>query len=268
MMILWGHQVKHDQIESLLQSAKAIVKEAGLLVLSYLDRKHEYVSKKDGSIVTEADVASEKELKEKLGALLPEAFFLAEESGVSGSQDSDYCWVIDPLDGTTNFAHGFPYFGINVALTYKDEPILGVTYNPIADELFYACKDGGAFMNGDKIAVSTQNDLNKSLASLAIPCRTKDCHEFYDITKILQDNIYTIRKLGSASLDMAHVASGRLDAAVLKYVSWWDIAAGIVLIREAGGVISEFNGGSIGPDFSSCLASNGAIHNEIQAFFP
>ncbi len=259
--------MKHN-LEDVLQSVKTIIKEAGELVLSYLDNNQKYTNKKDGSIVTEADIASEKLLKQKLGELLPDAGFLGEESGESGAGDSDYCWVVDPIDGTTNFAHGFPYFGINIALTYKDDPVLGVTYNPIADELFYAYKGGGAFMNGKKITVSTQDDLDKTLASLAIPCRTRDCHEFYDMTKRLQDNIYTVRKLGSACLDMAHVASGHLDAAVLKYVSWWDVAAGIVLIREAGGVVSEFEGDSIGPDFSTCLASNRTIHRKLQAFFP
>lgn len=259
--------MKHS-LEDVLQSVKIIIKEAGELVLSHLDNNQKYTNKKDGSIVTEADIASENLLKQKLGKILPDACFLAEESGASGSSESGYCWIVDPIDGTTNFAHGFPYFGINVALTHKDKPVLGVTYNPMADELFYAYEGGGAFMNGKKITVSSQGDLNKTLVSLAIPCRTKDCHEFYDMTKRLQDNIYSVRKLGSACLDMAHVASGRLDASVLKYVSWWDIAAGIVLIREAGGAVSEFEKDSIGPDFSTCLASNEIIHKKLQAFFP
>ena len=259
--------MKHD-FDRIVQSTKTIVKSAGKLALSFLDKQHEYLDKEDGSFATEADIASEEFLKKELGELFPDACFIAEESGKSGTGTEGYCWVIDPIDGTTNFAHGFPYFGINVALTYKDEPVLGVTYNPTAEELFFAQKGKGAFMNDAKITVSTQDDLDRTLASLAIPCKTKDCHEFYDMTKRLQDNLYTIRKLGSASLDMAHVASGRLDVSVLKYVSWWDVAAGILLVREAGGAVSEFKSDSIGPDFTTCLASNGLIHKKLQAFFP
>ncbi len=234
-----------------------IIVEAGKLLLTYLGKKHDYMEKEDGSFATEADIASEQFLIKKLGELLPEAGFLAEESGVSGNKCIDYCWVIDPIDGTTNFAHGFPYFGVNVALTYKDEPIIGVTYNSMADELFFAKKGGGAFLNGERIGVSDQSDMSKALVSLAVPCNKKSCIDFQSVTKLIIEEIApTIRKLGSACLDLANIACGRLDVAVLKYVSWWDIAAGIVLVREAGGIVSEFDKDTINPDFTTCIASN------------
>ncbi len=238
-----------------------IVKDAGKLIMGLLKKKHSYTNKPDGSYATEADYQSEQFLKDNLGRLFPEFWFLGEETGQSGM--GEYGWVIDPIDGTTNFAHGFPYFAINLALIYKNEPIVGITYNPVADELFVAEKNKGAFLNGKSINVSEETSIEKAFCSIAIPYRKVDYTVFDKITYKLEQSIYSFRKLGCASLDLASVACGRLDGAVLKYVKWWDIAAGIVLIREAGGLVSEFNGDGITQDFSSCLGSNSHLHGRF-----
>ncbi|MCK4264964.1 inositol monophosphatase [Candidatus Babeliales bacterium] len=241
-----------------------IVKTAGKLLLDCIDCEHTYTDKEDGSFATEADYKSEKYLKENLSKIVPEASFLAEESGQTGKDSAEYTWVIDPLDGTTNFAHGFPYFAVSVALVYKNEPIIGVIYNPIAEELFWSGKGLGAFLNDKPIKISQEKDLSRALSSIAVPYRKVDCDDFFSLTDTLEHNVYSFRKLGCAALDMAAVASGRLDGAVLKFVSWWDIAAGIVLVREAGGIVSEFDKEAIGSGFSTCLASNGWLHKDFQ----
>ncbi len=242
-----------------------IVTAAGEIVIGFLGKEHKYTGKSDGSFATEVDILSENFLIDKLSSLLPEAAIWAEESGKDDIKGKDYHWIIDPIDGTTNFSHGFPYFAVSVALTYKSEPIVGVTYNPVSKELFYASKGRGAYLNGKAIFVSKREDMGRSLVSMAIPCRKQDYFEFQELTLKVQDNICTtIRKLGSACLDLANVACGRLDASFLKYVSWWDIAAGILLVREAGGFVSEFGKDTISPEFSSCIASNKNLYNGFK----
>ncbi|HBS47858.1 TPA: hypothetical protein DEO28_00825 [Candidatus Dependentiae bacterium] len=241
-----------------VEALKQIVREAGDILLTFINKKHVYTYKKDGSFATEVDLACETFLIEKLSNLLPQASFVAEETSNSyRSGEIDWVWVIDPIDGTTNFAYGFPHFAVNVALTYKMEPVLGITYNPCTNEMFFASLGQGAFLNDEKIMVKNRTEIEKSLVSMAVPCEQRNCLAFQDIVKTLQTKICSsIRKFGSASLDLAYVAAGRLDAAVIKYVYWWDIAAGIILIREAGGVISEFDKDTIDINFVSCLASN------------
>jgi len=241
-----------------IKEVQDVVLKAGEILLSFLDKKHDYFYKNDGSFATEADLASESFLIKNLKRILPEASFLAEEScNKMDEVESLWRWIIDPLDGTTNFSHGFPYFAVSVALAYKEKPVLGFVYNPNTKEMFFAAEGLGAFLNGKKIRVGNRVEIEKSLVSLVIPCVNKDCLYFQQTVKVLQDTVCSsIRKLGAASLDLAYVAAGKLDASVLKYVYWWDIAAGMVLVQEAGGIICEFDKKVIKSNFSSCLATN------------
>jgi myo-inositol-1(or 4)-monophosphatase len=242
-----------------------IVREAGRLLLVYFGKKHKFNHKEDGSFATEADLASEKYLIESLTKLLPISAVLAEESGHNGEHDKDYIWVIDPLDGTNNYSYSIPYFAVSVGLVYKNEPIIGVVYNPANDELFFAQKGKGAFLNEKKITVSDRENIYKTLVCLAIPCRNKGSLDFLDITKRVQAKICSsIRNFGAAALDMAYVSCGRIDVSILKNLNWWDVAAGIVLVREAGGVVCEFDKESIGPDFSTCIATNSLLVDKFK----
>lgn len=237
--------------------------EAGSLLLTFLGKSLPEEYKDDSSIVTEADRAVEAFLIQHLSEVVPDANFLAEESGKSG-KESKYQWIIDPLDGTTNFAHGFPYFAISVALAYNGIPIVGAIYNPLRDEIFSAYTGGGAFLNGHTISVSPREDEERLLVSFGTPCNESECDWFWETVYKVTHAVHSYRKLGSASLDMAYVACGRLDASLFGPLSWWDIAAGMVIVQEAGGKVSEFDKDSIEPGYRTCLVSSVGLHSKIK----
>lgn len=240
-----------------------IAKEAGEILLSYFLKPLNKKSKKAG-YATEADLASEDFLIKSLTSLLPEASFWAEESGQSGKNNSEYRWVIDPLDGTTNFTQGIPYFCLSIALTQKDEPIVGLIYNPITKELFYAQKDKGAFLNGNKISVSNKENLKDCFFGTSIPYPGgKKFAKFWRTVVAVRKRSFTLRLMGAAALDQAYVACGRFDGTFFNTLSWWDIAAGIILIKEAGGIVTDYSGNQIGPDFTSFIAASRPIHTEL-----
>ena len=249
--------------KKVMEAICPIMCEAGSLALTFHGKELAEEYKDDSSIVTQADRAVEAFLIDKLAAVVPEAHFLAEESGESGEQ-GEYQWIIDPIDGTTNFAHGFPYFSISVALAYKGVPVVGAIYNPLRDEIFSAYTGGGAFLNGAKISVSRRVDTSKLLVSFATPCAESECDWFWEDVYKVTHAVHSYRKLGSAALDMAYVACGRLDAALFGPLHWWDIAAGIVIVQEAGGTVSEFDKDSIGPGYRTCLSSSTGLHGKIK----
>jgi myo-inositol-1(or 4)-monophosphatase len=230
----------HEKQE-LIKQVAPIIREAGNIVLSYFQQKLEWYKKDGQGFATQADLASEEYLISKLKSLIPGASFIAEESGGSAIE-SDYCWVIDPLDGTTNFAHGLSYFCISVALTYKNEPVFGVIYQPTQQELFYAQKGTGAWLNDKRLRVS-ELPLEKSLMGLGhVYPKGKGQNPLQESMKAIVKQVYAIRHFGAAALDIAHVAAGRLDGSVFTRLKWWDAAAGIVILSEAGGFISDFQG--------------------------
>jgi myo-inositol-1(or 4)-monophosphatase len=253
----------HDR--DLVSEVNPVIRQAGAIVRSYFGKTLKKTDKRDGSFMTEADIASEKFLLPKLQEIVPQATILAEESGEHGPGNRGLRWVVDPIDGTTNFAHGFPYFSISVGLTLDDEPIFGAIYNPVLDELFYAQKGKGAFCNGSPIHVSSRTTLSDLVISVGISarCRLKDLGGFWDRFENVACQIRTFRKLGSAALDMAHVAAGRLDAAFFGDLSWWDIAAGIVIVKEAGGVIRDIDSREVRPGFTESFASNSQISRPL-----
>lgn len=193
-------------------------------------------------LVSYADKTSEKQLVSALADILPEAGFITEESTVK-QEEKDLQWVIDPLDGTTNFLHGLPAFTISIALLKNKEPVAGVVYEPNLDECFYAWKNGGAWKNQERISVSPVSELKESLVASGFPYSQLDKSDnHFKILQELQDQTHGIRRFGSAALDLSYVACGRFDAYYEFNLKIWDIAAGILIVQEAGGQVCDFSG--------------------------
>ena len=191
---------------------------------------------------------------------------MAEEGGGRQS-DSEYRWYVDPLDGTTNFAHGFPMFNVTLALERAGELIAGCVYDPVRDEMFSAERGAGAYLNGARISVSKVAQLKESLVATGFPSRKRhlnvNVHFYYQMAMCT----HGVRRAGSAALDLAYVACGRLDAFWEFSLNPWDIAAGLLLSAEAGGTVSDMRGGPARLDGPDVLADNGRIHGEVLALF-
>lgn len=252
-------------LENLKENVERIVRQAGTIQLAYFKKalsleRHE---KTGAGIVTQADLESERFLIEELGKIFPGADFYAEESGVSGN--GEYRWVIDPLDGTTNFAHGLPHFCISIALTKKDEVIFGMIYQPVLDELFWAERGKGAWLNGVRLAVSEPDSLQKSFLVVVIPYSGFPYSEqFFHAMCSIVPAAYSFRHMGACALDLAYVAAGRLDGIFFAGLAWWDFAAGHLLIEEAGGKATDFNGNKIGVSSQSCVAGGRLVQGDLQ----
>ena len=213
--------------------------------------------------VSYVDKGSEKMLVEKLSKLLPEAGFITEE-GTSEKVGLKYCWVIDPLDGTTNFIHGFHPYAISIGLMEYDEVIAGVVYEVSGNETFIAWKNGGAWLNGLRIGVSKAPKLSDSLVATGFPY--SDFHRidaYMDCLTHLCKHTHGIRRLGSAAIDLAYVACGRFEVFFEYGLHHWDIAAGMLIVREAGGRVSDFSGNEKNLKGEEFLASNSNVFSEI-----
>ncbi len=249
------------------QELEPILRQAGDILLSYYGRELQIKEKPQNGFVTQADLASEQYLLEALHALLPEASFFAEESGASGSVN-DYCWVIDPLDGTTNFAYGLPYWCISVALTYKNSPIVGAIYVPLQDDYFFAEVGKGAFCNGIAIKSSSPTEFAHALIAIGIPYGGDQRQKILHLGERIVVEAYGVRHLGAIALDLANIACGRLDGVVLTGMGWWDVAAGMVLIEEAGGQITDFEGKKLGPDYKTGMAGGKLVYTKLAQMLP
>ena len=207
---------------------KAAEKASKLLIRDFGEIEKLQVSKKGPSdFVTNADLKAEKIIIEELKKARPNYSIISEENGIAKNKDDKNIWIIDPIDGTINFLHGVPHFAISIALKSNDEIVSGVIFDPIKNELFYAERNSGAFFNNQRIRVSKKNKINECL--------------FVTGGKIKKELNLPYRKSGCAALDMAYVAAGRYDGYFQKELNLWDIAAGIILIQEAGGIINEIN---------------------------
>lgn len=215
------------------------------------------------NFVTYVDKGSEKMLIEKLAPIIPEAGFIAEE-GTSVKKGKKYNWVIDPLDGTTNFLHGVSPYAVSIGLMEHDEIIAGVVHEVGGNETFTAWKNGGAWLNGKRIHVSSTQELSGSLAATGFPYNLFDRLDPYmNLLTYLVKNTHGIRRLGSAAIDLAYVACGRFDLFFEYDLKLWDIAAGMLLVREAGGRFSDFSGNMTGLTGNETIASNALIYYEI-----
>ena len=250
-----------------LETAVEIAREAGSLLANYLEKHIGFELKGEFDLVTEADRASERLVVERLRSHFPSHNIVAEEGGGHQSA-SEYCWFVDPLDGTTNYAHSFPMFNVTLGLACAGEMIAGVVYDPVRQEIFTAERGGGAYLNNRRMRVSNVQHLADSLASTGFPSRKRhqnvNIHFYYQVAMAT----HGVRRTGSAALDLAYVAAGRLDFFWEFGLKPWDMAAGTLLVREAGGQNSDMHGGVHSVTASEHLiADNGALHGEILEIF-
>lgn len=244
------------------ESLKKILKEAGQLLLSFWHKGVGETQKENGYF-TEADIQTERFLKEKLYQLKP-ADFWAEESGFEKHEDNGFHWVIDPLDGTTNFAHHVPYFCVSVALTEQDQPIVAAIYNPILDEFFYAERGAGAEMNGQRIAISHPESFSQAIIGVSLSYKHQERLDVINIAGEVSREARAIRHYGAVALDLANMACGRIDGVLFARLFWWDVAAGLLLVQEAGGNITEFDGRPIDSTFQSCVAGSDLVWHKLR----
>ena len=215
------------------------------------------------NFVTYVDKKSEERIVKELGKILPEAGFIAEENS-NLKQKEEYNWIIDPLDGTTNFIHKVPLFSISIALTKKDEILLGVIYEINLNECFYAWRDGGAWLNGHKIVVSECKKLKDSLLATGFPYHDYDRLDAYiELFKEFMKSTHGLRRLGSAAVDLAYTACGRFDGFYEYGLNSWDVAAGAIIVEEAGGLVSDFSGKDNYVFGEEIMASNPLIYQEF-----
>ena|SRR5581483_6727885 len=260
--------------DSFIPAMSAIAREAGALLMPYFHKGLKIEYKGDADLVTAADRASEVLIRERIRAQFPSHDVLGEEQGLN-DQGSDYRWYVDPLDGTTNFAHGYPVFCVSLGLEHRSNGvaalIAAVVYDPTRDEIFTAEKGKGALLNGEPIHVSKAAQLKESLVATGFPSHKRhknpNIHFYHQITL----RTHGVRRAGSAALDLCYVASGRYDGFWEFNLNPWDTAAGVLIVEEAGGKVTRFDGSPFELNSRETLASNGLIHDallqEFQAIF-
>ena len=239
---------------------------AGKVITQNVDRyDHLSIEKKQrNDFVTEVDRKAEAEIVSTLRKAYPDHSFLCEESGLIGDKDAEYQWIIDPLDGTTNFIHGMPHFSVSIALTQKGRLYQAVVYDPMRQELFTAGKGEGAFLDSKRLRVSSRSKLEDALINTGFPFREGQNLDFYQRTlRHYTQKSGGIRRLGSAALDLAYVAAGRVEGCWLSGLQSWDIAAGALLVREAGGLINDFEGGDDWMTKGDVIAASPRIHHQM-----
>jgi len=243
-----------------------IAREAGTLLMSYFHQHVKIEYKGEADLVTIADRASEKLIRERIRSLWPAHDILGEEEGLIDT-GSDYRWYVDPLDGTTNFAHGFPVFCVSMALDYKGRRIAGVVYDPTRDEMFAAEQGSGAYLNQQRIHVSKVANLAEALLATGFPSHKR--HKNPNIYFYHQITLRThgVRRAGSAALDLCCVASGRFDGFWEFNLNPWDTAAGVLIVEEAGGRVTDFHGGPFPINSRETLASNDLLHPALMSEF-
>ncbi len=243
-----------------------LCKEAGQMMLEELGASLEITHKGEVDLVTQVDLALERMIVEAIHDRYPTHSVLGEEGEEEKAQGAEYTWFVDPLDGTTNYVHGYPVFCISMALALRGDVLTGVVYDPLHEELFYAEKGQGATLNGRRIAVSSTDRLISSLLSTGFPYEraTLPDNNLAQFNKLIP-RIQGVRRSGSVALDLAYVAAGRLDGHWELHVKPWDTAAGGLLVKEAGGRITGGAGEPWSPFDSYVVATNGKIHDELLA---
>ncbi len=220
--------------------------------------------KSRNSLVSYVDKNAEETIIEGLSELLPNSGFIAEE-GTSDKKSDIYNWIIDPLDGTTNFLYNVPVYAVSIALQYQDEIVLGVVYEVNRDECFYAWKGGGAFLNQEKIKVSDRKTIKESLFATGFPYYDFERTEnYFELLKEIVQGSRGIRRMGAAAVDLAYVACGRFDAFFEYSLQAWDVAAGTLIVKEAGGQVQDFSGGENWLYGKEIVASNRVINEELM----
>lgn len=262
-------------LKIITEQVKALAIEVGAFIRQQREEfdVDRVVMKASHDYVSYVDKEAEARIVAGLKKIMPEAGFVTEEGTSVDSRDEraimeagkEYCWVVDPLDGTTNFIHGMAPYCVCIALRDANEVLLGAVYEVVNDELFWACKGMGAYCNDKPIKVSGTQTLNQSLVVLGLPYDVDRCNGFYrTLSGELYGNVASIRNLGSAEAELCYVACGRIDAYVEPCIYPWDVAAGGVIIREAGGKVSDYSGEDmLWEQGREVLATNGTIHSEL-----
>jgi myo-inositol-1(or 4)-monophosphatase len=244
--------------------AASAARTAGMLIAKHLGKKHSISYKGRKNLVTDMDKKSEALIIGIIRGRYPDHSILSEESGLSGNTRSGYKWVIDPLDGTTNYAHGFNFFAVSIAIMHGGKALAGVVYDPVRDELFSAAKGNGAYLNRKRIRTSRINTIGNSLLSTGFPYKLgismkKNLGYFAAFITRAQ----AIRRPGSAALDLCYVAAGRFDGFWEMELNPWDTAAGALIVEEAHGVVTDFNGNPFNPFMKQVVASNPGVHSQM-----
>ncbi|MGQ9500327.1 MAG: inositol monophosphatase family protein [Dissulfurimicrobium sp.] len=261
------HFISYEDTTPLLEIGIQATLKAGEILKSLFGHIKDVRHKGKIDLVTEADMASEKAIIDILKASCPDIPIVSEETNpiYRPTSKKDAFWIVDPLDGTTNFAHAFPWFGISIALARGDEIILGVIHCPIQDETFSACLGKGAYLNGQPIKVSKTAALEDALLSTGFPYDVQENPE--DVMAALKSVIVKtqgVRRAGAAAVDLAYVSCGRFDGFWEIKLKPWDTAAGELLVKEAGGMVTDFKGRLHTPFMKEIIATNALIHNELS----
>jgi len=247
-----------------LKVAIEAAREAGAVLRAEFYRPKQISYKGEVDIVTESDRRSEALIVARLREQFPSHAIIAEEGGGAAAAGAKYCWHVDPLDGTTNFAHGYPCFAVSIGIVEDGEPLAGVVFNPVSEELFTAMRGEGAYLNEERIRVSPVETLAQSLVATGFPThhrkRSANINYYWEFTL----RSHGVRRDGSAALDLCSVACGRFDAFWEFGLNSWDTAAGILLVQEAGGKVTDMNGEPYRLGGPQTLATNGRIHGEMQ----
>lgn len=259
--------ITQSRLKQLLEQTQEVAKEVGAFIRK--ERQHFDIDKVEhkgfNDLVSYVDKEAERQIVEKLSVILPEAGFITEE-GTNTTKGEVYNWVIDPLDGTTNFIHGIPVFAVSIGLMAKDEVIMGVVYEVNRHECFYAMKGGGAFCNDTPIRVSKAPNFAASLIATGFPYSNFEVIDRYlNSMKSIMQKSHGLRRMGSAAVDLCYVAAGRTEGFFEYNLNSYDVAAGVIIVQEAGGKVTDFAGGN---DFifgRNIVASNTAIHDHFLA---
>ena len=251
-----------NPLEVAIQAAKG----GGEILLDHFGSKIQIKHKGQGNLVTDADISSERLILKLLNDEYPDCSVVSEESSAS-APITGYTWIVDPLDGTNNYTFGIPFFCVNIALVKGEDILLGVTYDPLRGELFQAEQGQGAYLNGSPIRVSKGRSLQTSLTGLDLGYSHERGREMLDVVKRLWGQVHSVRLMGSASLGLAYVACGRLGLYFHRYLFPWDIASALLLIREAGGEVTDWQGKPAGFQAAEIVASNGRLNREFLVHF-
>jgi myo-inositol-1(or 4)-monophosphatase len=255
--------VSHDTAK-FLDTAWQAANAAGELIRAQWEQPRTIDYKSAVDLVTSVDRDAERLIVEILQRKFPGHSILAEEETQIARASDEYRWIIDPLDGTTNFAHGYPQLSVSIALEFRERIILGLVYDPLRRECFRAIKDQGATLNGAPIRVSAVTELDKALLATGFPYdRREHAHFYLGFFEAFLTRCQGVRRAGSAALDLCYVAAGRIDGYWELKLKPWDVAAGALIVAEAGGAVSNFSGGEFSIHGNETLASNGLIHTEM-----
>ncbi len=256
-----------DQLASWMKQVKVTAAEAADFIRTelYKVKQEQIITKELNSLVSYVDKTAEEMIVKRLSEVLPAAGFITEED-TEDQTDSELIWIIDPLDGTSNFLHKIPHFAVSIALRYQGEMILGVVYDVMRSECFSAIKGQGAYMNGTKIKVSAVPELSEAMMATGFPYASS--YDFKPLVDTLQywfQHARGLRRFGAAALDLCFVAAGRIDAYYESKLHIWDIAAGVLIVEEAGGVVSDYFGGDTHKGGTQIVATNANLHDKVVA---